>query len=75
MGVHSQQINEFDLLKRFTRALALGGLHSKDVDIDEEIRKEKGLAKKDNNKNKVTMKHWVDEQLHTPLLKDIAQLS
>ena len=62
------------MLKKFTRALALGGIHKDDINIDEEIRKAREPTKKDNSK-KVTMKHWVDEQLHTPLLKDIAQLS
>ena len=70
IDVHSQQINEFDLLKKFTRALALGGIHQDDINTDEEIK----AARESKQDKKPKMKDWIDEQMHTACTKDILLL-
>lgn len=64
--MHQQQIKEFEVLKKFTHALAAG----KD-DVIEATTKQ---SQAENSSAMVSKKSWVEEQMHASCTKDIVLL-
>ena len=67
--VHSQQISEFEVLKKFTHALATG---KEDVAID---TKSQGGDGTQHSSAVVSKKSWVEDQMHATCTKDIVLLA
>ena len=63
--MHKQQISEFEVLKKFTHAIAAG------KDTDNVAGVETGAQSMSGSMSK---KSWVEGQLHTSLSKDILLL-
>ena len=61
--VHSQQIKEFEILKKFTHALATGK-------EDTEAAGSNG----EKSSSVISKKSWVEDQMHAPCTKDIVLL-